>query len=98
MMIDYWVYILTCENKSFYTGYTTNLERRYQEHITGTGRCKYTRAFKPTGIAQSWKISGNKSTAMRIERLIKKMTKHKKEELIIQPELFDQVFDSILKD
>lgn len=53
---SYWVYMLLCENNSYYTGYTNNLGKRYQSHVDGTGGCKYTRSFKPLKIAQFWEI------------------------------------------
>ncbi len=80
----YWVYILRCSNQSYYTGYTNNLEKRFQEHLTGKGS-KYTRSFKPISIAQSWEIKGDKSIAMRIERYIKQLSKIQKEQLILNP-------------
>ncbi|MCW8409609.1 GIY-YIG nuclease family protein [Legionella sp. PATHC035] len=81
---SYWVYILQCNNQSYYTGYTDNLERRFQEHLSGKGS-KYTRSFKPLAIAQSWEIKGGKLIAMRIERYIKKLSKHQKEQLVLNP-------------
>lgn len=81
----YWVYILLCENNTYYTGYTTDLEKRYQSHINGTGKCKYTRSFKPLCIAQCWKIFGDKSFAMQMERHIKKLSRAEKEKIISQP-------------
>ena len=33
----YWVYMLLCENNTYYTGYTNDLEQRYQSHVDGTG-------------------------------------------------------------
>lgn len=83
---NYFVYILNCENGTFYTGYTTDLERRYQEHVAGSAKCKYTRSFKPLSIAQSWKIPGDKALAMKCERLIKNMSKLEKQQLILSPE------------
>ncbi len=80
----YWVYILHCNNQSYYTGYTDNLKKRFQEHLSGKGS-KYTRSFKPTAIAQSWEIKSGKTMAMRIERYIKKLSKAQKEQLIINP-------------
>jgi putative endonuclease len=82
----YWVYILYCENDSYYTGYTTDLMRRYREHKNGTGKCKYTRSFKPQYMAQCWQICGDKALAMKIERLIKKMAKQEKQQLVLYPE------------
>lgn len=86
MVNDYWVYILHCENGSYYTGYTTDLVRRYHEHLQGTEKCKYTRSFKPVEVAQCWQICGSKAMAMKIERLIKKMSKQEKQQLILNPE------------
>jgi putative endonuclease len=81
----FWVYILHCENDSYYTGYTTDFPRRYQEHLDGTAS-KYTRSFKPTGASQCWQISGNKALAMKLERFIKKLTKEDKKALLINPQ------------
>jgi putative endonuclease len=82
----YWVYILLCDNGHYYTGYTTDLERRFQEHIAGTIKCKYTRSFKPIRIEQTWKIEGEKSEAMKLEKYIKKLNKKEKERLISAPD------------
>lgn len=86
----YWIYILLCKNNNFYTGYTIDLVKRYQSHLDGTGRCKYTRSFKPLKIAQSWQIMGSKSDAMKIERFIKKLPRSQKENIIYNPLLLCQ--------
>ena len=83
---SYWVYILLCQNGAYYTGYTTDLTRRFEEHLAGTSKCKYTRSFKPIKIAQSWQID-NIEIAKRLECYIKKLTKKEKELLILSPEL-----------
>jgi len=80
----YWVYILHCSNNSFYTGYTTDLEKRFQTHLKGTAS-KYTRSFKPLRIVFNLKID-NKSLAMKIERNIKKLSHSQKEKLIASPQ------------
>lgn len=90
--IKYWVYILRCSNGSYYTGYTTDMMRRYQEHIDGTIKCKYTRSFKPMNIAQSWIVANDKSVAMKIENYIKKLPKKEKEQLILYPEKLTNLF------
>lgn len=82
----FWVYILLCENGNYYTGYTNNLSRRYEEHLAGTGKCKYTRSFKPLKIAKSWEISEGKSQAMRVEKYIKTLSKAEKARLILNVE------------
>ena len=88
----YWVYILHCVNNSYYTGYTTDLTRRYEEHLAGTAKCKYTRSFKPLKIAQSWQVNADKAMAMKLERYIKKIPKSEKLKLIQSPEKLYQLF------
>lgn len=91
----YCVYILTCENGNYYTGYTINLSRRYANHLSGKGS-KYTRSFKPIKISQYWEIVNDKSLAMKLERFIKKLSRVEKEILIQYPEyLLPQYFKKI---
>lgn len=81
----FWVYILLCSNNTYYTGYTNNLEKRFQSHLDGSGKCKYTRSFKPIRIAQSWEIHEGKAQAMKTERFIKKLSRAEKEHIILCP-------------
>jgi putative endonuclease len=96
--VNYWIYILRCSNGSYYTGYTTDMMRRYQEHVKGTAKCKYTRSFKPLNIAQCWMVPNDKSIAMKIENFIKKLTKKEKEQLILCPEKLVDLFLCELND
>lgn len=89
-----YVYILLCNNNSYYTGYTTNMIRRYQEHIKGTTKCKYTRSFKPLNIVQCWKVYGNKRNAMKVEKYIKSLNKKSKEYLIEFPHILTEIFQN----
>ncbi|ARB91456.1 GIY-YIG nuclease family protein [Legionella longbeachae] len=86
---SYWVYMLLCENNSYYTGYTNNLGKRYQSHVDGTGGCKYTRSFKPLKIAQFWEIKEGKLKAMNVERYIKKLSRIDKDKIVHNPNLLD---------
>ncbi|OAI47779.1 GIY-YIG nuclease [Gammaproteobacteria bacterium SCGC AG-212-F23] len=88
----YWVYILHCENNTYYTGYTSDLLRRYQEHMQGSAKCKYTRSFKPVKIAQSWQVFENK-VAMKIEKFIKSMSRIEKNDFVLYPEKLTELFD-----
>lgn len=81
----FWVYMLYCENNTYYTGYTNDIRKRYQSHIDGTGKCKYTRSFKPVKIARCWKINGGKSEALKLEKFIKKLPRNAKDTLISDP-------------
>jgi len=84
-MKPFWIYILQVSNGNFYTGYTNNLLRRYKEHISGSGNCRYTRAFPPVALKQCWKVFENQRIAMKVESLIKKKTRKIKEEIIKKP-------------
>lgn len=90
--MNYWVYMLTCSNNHYYTGYTTNLQRRYEEHLQGTDKCKYTRSFKPLAIAQAWQVQGSKASAMKIERYIKTLKKTDKQRIITFPQQLIELF------
>jgi putative endonuclease len=92
MALRFWVYILLCRNGHYYTGYTTDLNRRYQEHLTGTDKCKYTRSFKPERLAQCWEVRDSKTLALQIEAFIKKLPKKKKEALISNPKELTEHF------
>lgn len=82
----YWVYILFCENNTYYTGYTNHLIKRYKDHVSGRSKCKYTRSFKPLYLAQCW-VFKEKSQAMKVEYLIKKLSRNQKVKLINFPGL-----------
>lgn len=84
LMPNFWVYILRCQNQSFYTGYTIDLCARYRAHLEGKA-ARYTRAFKPIEVAAVWPIYGTKGVAMQIERLIKGFSKQEKQRMIAYP-------------
>jgi len=67
----FWLYVLECENGSFYTGYTKNLAIRYYQHRKGKQSARYTRSFKPIRIAQCWRLFDTVGTALKVERFIK---------------------------
>jgi len=75
-----YVYILECRDKTYYTGYAVDLERRLQEHQEGTG-CKYTRGRRPVQLVY-WEDCPSKSAAMQREYQLKQLTKAGKKKLI----------------
>lgn len=82
----YFVYILECKNNRFYTGYTTDLDARYEKHVNGTGRCKFTRSFPPIRIAASWQFA-TKSEALKAEYAIKQLSRDQKQQCIREGKL-----------
>lgn len=78
----YYVYIIECIDKSFYTGSTNNINKRFNDHIKGKGG-KYTRSHKPLRVIYKEKLK-NKSDALKREFQIKKLTRKNKEKLIFR--------------
>jgi Predicted endonuclease containing a URI domain len=76
----HYVYILECADKTLYTGYTDNLEKRIKVHNQGKG-AKYTRARLPVTLTYYEELQ-TKSEAMSREYSIKKMTRKQKQFLI----------------
>lgn len=74
------VYIVECRDNSLYTGWTTDLEERIKTHNEGTG-AKYTRSRRPVKLVYFEEVE-NRSTALKREAAIKKLTREKKLKLI----------------
>ncbi len=68
----YCVYVLLCDDGSFYTGHTRNLESRFRVHVKGKG-ARYTKTHKPKKIIYSEECA-SRSEAMKRERTIKKLS------------------------
>lgn len=64
-----YVYILECSDNTYYTGYTTDVNRRLKEHNSGKGS-KYVRSRTPAKIVYIHAYS-TKSDAMKEEYRIK---------------------------
>jgi putative endonuclease len=76
----HYVYILRCADGTFYTGYTTDPERRTRVHNSGKG-AKYTKTRTPIKIVYS-EAYADKETAMSREWHIKRLTRAEKLMLI----------------
>ncbi len=74
------VYILECADGTYYTGYTTDVERRVAEHNEGTG-AKYTRGRTPVEVIHT-ETYDSQSAAMQREYAIKQLRRPAKEELV----------------
>jgi len=76
----YFVYILECKDGSLYTGITTNVERRFAEHMSGAGG-HFTRAKKAKRIVHTERFP-DRSSASKREAEIKSWPREKKLKLI----------------
>ena len=81
----HFVYMVRCNDNSLYTGWTIDLEKRLKVHNFGDGpqAAKYTKAKRPVFLVYFEELT-NKSEALKREAQIKKLTKEKKECLVIE--------------
>ncbi|TMW69971.1 GIY-YIG nuclease family protein [Alteribacter natronophilus] len=77
---EHFVYILECRDKTYYTGYTNDIEKRLAAHEKGTG-AKYTKGRGPFTLVYCSCFS-LKQEALREEYRIKQLTKIQKHNLI----------------
>ena len=85
MSKPYYVYLLRCADDSLYAGITTDVERRFAEHLLGgTKGAKYTKTHPPKELAAVWQAE-NRSAASKLEWRLKHLTKSQKEILCREP-------------
>lgn len=77
---SHYVYILECADKTLYTGYTTNVEKRIREHNESRTGARYTRGRRPVKLAYVETCS-SPSEALRREAEIKRLSRVKKLQL-----------------
>jgi putative endonuclease len=77
---SHFVYVLECADGTFYTGYTTDVERHLAEHNAGEG-AKYTRGRTPVEVVHTERFDG-RPAAMRREHEIKGLSRAGKERLV----------------
>ncbi len=70
--MTYYVYMLLCEDGSFYTGCTRSVESRFRQHKRGVG-ARYTRMHKPVKVAYVEETT-SRGEAIRRERVIKRLS------------------------
>jgi len=77
----WFVYILRCQDGTFYTGITTDLVRRLAEHNGGTRGARYTKARRPVSLVYAESVP-SRSEAARREYRIRRLGVEAKRELI----------------
>lgn len=75
-----YMYIVECRDKTLYTGWTNDLERRVKAHNAGQG-AKYTRSRRPVRLCY-WEAFATREEAMRREAQVKRMRRAEKMALI----------------
>ena len=79
----WFVYIVRCRDGSLYTGMTSDVKRRCDQHNAGTAS-RYTRSRLPVRV-EFQEPQPTRSQALRREAAIKALTRRQKEALIRRP-------------
>lgn len=80
MANKHFVYIIECSDHSLYTGYTNDVQLRFEKHQEGKG-AKYTRGRGPLKLVYTEEFA-EKTEAMRREYAIKRLSRKEKLALI----------------
>jgi putative endonuclease len=79
-MNNFYVYILKCDDNSYYVGHTDDIEKRIADHELNTYDC-YTSTRLPIEVVYI-QTFGTRGEALESERQLKKWSRRKKEALI----------------
>ena len=83
--MDWFVYIVECADKSLYTGITTDVSRRVDEHNQAKSGARYTKGKRPVKLVYQ-ESSETRSSASRREWEIKQLSRRQKQQLISKME------------
>ena len=78
----WYLYVVRCSDDTLYTGITTDLARRLDEHNTSKRGAKYTKTRRPTNLVY-YELYQSRSNAQKAEHKFKKLTRQQKEKIII---------------
>ena len=78
--VEWFVYMLRCADDSLYTGITTDVSRRCDQHNAGTAS-RYTRGRLPIRLVYEVTLT-SRSLALKREAAVKALSRREKETLI----------------
>ena len=76
MASNWYLYILRCKDETLYTGITTDVEKRLEQHRSGKG-AKYTRGRAPLELVYQESCADH-SAALKREREVKALPREEK--------------------
>jgi len=80
-VLNWNVYIIEASDGSYYTGISTNVERRFDEHSNGKKGAKFFNGKNPVRILYQ-ENNHSRSSASKREAQIKAMTRMQKEKML----------------
>lgn len=92
-MTPWFLYLIRTADNALYTGITTDVARRYQQHQSGKG-AKALRGKGELTLAFSAQV-GDRSLALRMEYRIKQLTKRQKERLVANGDGFAALLNDL---
>jgi len=79
--MEWFLYVLKCDDGTLYTGVTTNIQRRLKEHNTSSRGAKYTKTRRPVEVVY-WTCFRDRSSAQKAEYKFKQLTREQKKKVI----------------
>ncbi len=79
--MEYWVYMLRCADGTLYTGITTDIKRRVEEHNESPKGAKYTKARRPVELVYE-ESCASRSAAQKREHTVRTLSRDEKLALI----------------
>lgn len=86
------LYIVRCADDSLYTGIAADVDKRLNEHQSGSRGAKYLRGRRPVKLEFSQAI-GDRAIASRLEYRVKRLSRDRKEALIAGKESLQGLID-----
>ena len=80
-MAQWFVYIIRTHGGALYTGISTDVERRFQEHSGGSKGARALRGKSPLQLVYQQSVA-DRSVASKLEAAIKRLSKQRKEQLV----------------
>ena len=91
----YYTYMLRCEDNSIYTGITSDVKRRMEEHFSQNKKCaKYTLTHNAKKLECVWQAE-NRVLASKLEYYIKRLKREQKEYIIKMHKLPEEWFSKL---
>ncbi|MCA8253820.1 GIY-YIG nuclease family protein [Burkholderia sp. AU31624] len=92
--MSWFLYLIECADDSVYTGITTDVAARFDEHASGKG-ARYTRSRKPRSVLASFPLP-DRSSASRAEYWVKQLTAVQKRELAAGLRTLESVLPAVV--
>ncbi|MBP0608195.1 MULTISPECIES: GIY-YIG nuclease family protein [Burkholderia] len=92
--MSWFLYLIECADDSVYTGITTDVAARFDEHASGKG-ARYTRSRKPRAVLAAFALP-DRSSASRAEYWVKRLTPAKKRELAAGLRTLESVLPAVV--